>query len=131
MDLQGALRARAVASAALNVIVAGRVYSVTRPQNTPLPAITFQRISDPRPQHLKGFNELRDTRVQFDCWGNTSVQVSQMAEALIAALVPEQTGNGIVFNRAIVDSVNDGGETVGTGFVYRVRIDLIFWWQEE
>lgn len=129
--MQEALRAKLIADATVTSLVTSRIYWVTRPQNSSMPAIVLQTISDGRPQHLKGFDDLRDTRVQVDCWGTTYAQAKAMAEAVINAAVPESAGNGIIFNRAMVDAVDDGGEVVGTAFAYRVRIDLIIWWQEE
>lgn len=131
MDMQKALRARLLAASPVNVLVAQRVDWVDRPQASALPAITLQTISDSRPQHLKGFQALRDTRVQVDCWGATYQQVSVLREAVIAALVPENTGNGIRFDRTLVDGVRDLGERTDIQFIHRTSIDLIVWWATE
>jgi hypothetical protein len=77
-----------------------------------LPAVTLQIISDIRPQHLKGFNPLRDTRVQIDCWATSYAAVTALKEAVLAAVVPENTSNGIRFDRAIIDGERDLGERV-------------------
>jgi hypothetical protein len=122
MDFQGALRAR------LTGLAGGRVYWVDRPQAATLPALTLQTISDPRPQHLKGFDDLRPTRVQFDAWGDTYSAAKSLMEAAIAAAVPENTSNGIRFDRAMVENVQDLGERVGDKFVHRQSADLIFHW---
>ena len=131
MEMQGALRARILADAGVSALAGTKVTWVTRPQSSTLPAVVLQTISDGRPQHLKGFNALRDTRVQIDCWAATYDASKQLSEAVIAAAVPQNTSNGIIFNRAMVDAVDDGGEVVGTAFIYRVRVDLIIWWQKE
>lgn len=125
MDMQGALRARITGAA---TTAGTRVYWVDRPQAAALPAVTLQTISDPRPQHLKGFDELRRTLVQIDCWATTHIAAATLKEAVLAAVVPENTSNGIRFDRAIVESSNDGGEMAGNVFVFRERIDLGFWW---
>lgn len=129
--MQGALRARLLAAAPVTTLVGQRVYWVDRPQSAALPAIVLQTISDPRPQHLKGFEELRETRVQLDTFALTYAQAKEIAEAAIAAIVPEHTGNGIIFNRALVESVRDLGEQTATQFVHRTSVDLIMWWQVE
>lgn len=132
MDMQQALLARLVtADAAVADLAADRVYWVQRPQSSALPAVTLQVISDPRPQHLEGFDDLRETRVQVDAWAATYGEVQALSEAAIAALVPERTSNGIIFNRAIVDSVRDLSEPTETLFIYRKQIDLLIWWQAE
>jgi uncharacterized protein DUF3168 len=122
MDFEGALRAR------LTGLAGGRVYWDDRPQASALPAITLQSITDNRPQHLKGFNDLKDHFVQIDCWGAKKTDAKTLQEAVLAAVVPEDTSNGIRFCRAIVDGAQSGGERAGETFVFRHRIDLIFHW---
>lgn len=122
MDWQGALRARIVAAA---TPAADRVYWLLRPQNSALPAVTLQTISEDRPQHFSGFDGLDASRVQADCWGTSYAQVRALAEAVIAAAVPENTSNGIRFSRGFVDSVRDLGEQTETAFIHRASIDLI------
>lgn len=122
MDMPGALRAR------LMGLAGGRVYWVARPQAAALPAVTLQIISDLRPQHLKGFDGLRGTRVQFDCWGSSHVEVSDLKEAVLAAAVPEATANGIRFDRAIIEGEQDLGEQSQTVFIFRASFDLIVFW---
>jgi hypothetical protein len=125
MDMPGALRARITAA---NTSAGSRVYWVDRPQAAALPAVTLQIISDIRPQHLKGFNPLRDTRVQIDCWATSYAAVTALKEAVLAAVVPENTSNGIRFDRAIIDGERDLGERVETQFIHRASVDLMVWW---
>ncbi len=125
--MQGALRARLIAASAVNALVAGRIYWVDRPQGTALPAITLQVISDERSQDMEGFVSARATNVQVDCWAISYATKAQIAEAVIAALVPAETSNGVKFLRAFVDSIRDLGERVETTFYHRTSIDLIVW----
>jgi hypothetical protein len=127
--MQGALRARLLAAAPVTALVGQRVYWVDRPQASQLPAIVLQVISDPRPQHLKGFEDLRETRVQMDIFGTSYGQVRTLTEAALAAVVPENTSNGIIFNRALVDGARDLGERTETQFIHRHSTDLLIWWQ--
>lgn len=125
MDMPGALRARIVAAA---TSAGARVTWVDRPQADALPAVTLQIVSDQRPQHLKGFNPLRATRVQIDCWGDNYGEVTALKEEVLAAVVPGITANGIRFDRAIIDSERDLGERTETQFIHRASLDLIIWW---
>ncbi len=133
MDMQGALRARLLAAATITTLVGTRVHWMSRPQNDPLPAITLNTVSDGRPKHLKGYQGLRETRVQCDCWAkDTSAtygysQARALAEAAIAVLSPPQTGNGIRFDHAIADGPRDLGENIGTAFIHRASVDFIIW----
>lgn len=125
MDMPAALRARLIGAA---TAAGSRVDWVKRPQGASLPAITLQIISDLRPQHLKGFDELRPTRVQVDCWGATYGAVVALKEAVIAAVVPENTANGIRFERGIIDGERDLGELTEAQFIHRASLDFILWW---
>lgn len=122
MDFYGALRAR------ITSLAGGRIYWVERPQTAALPAVTLQVISDPRPQHLKGFEAVRRTDVQIDCWADTHLAASTLMEAVLAAVIPEVTANGIRFDRAMVDSAGDNVERSGDKSVFRERVDIGFWW---
>ena len=125
MDWQGALRARLIAAPPVAALVAQRIYWVDRPQASALPAITLQTIFDGRPQHMSGLVGLDQANVQIDVWGTSYSQVTQITEAVIAALLPAQTGNGTVFQRAFIDSITDRGERVETQFIHRTQIDFI------
>jgi hypothetical protein len=123
--MQGALRARITGAA---TTAGQRVYWVDRPQAAALPAVTLQVVSDPRPQHLKGFESIRGTLVQIDCWADTYAVAATLKEAVLAAVVPESTANGIRFDRAMIESIRDLGERIETKFIHRASLDLTFWW---
>lgn len=125
MDFEGALRARVTGA---STTAGTRVTWDERPQAAALPAVTLQDAADQRPQHLKGFDELKPRLVQIDCWAATSTARAALREAVLAAVVPENTSNGIRFDRAIVEVITGGGERVETQFIYRARMDLTFWW---
>lgn len=131
MDWQEALRARLLADGPLTALVSTRIDWVERPQGKSLPAVTLQGISDAREQNLKGFEGLQPARVQYDVWGDTYASVRDTVEALIAAAVPSQTGNGHRFTRAMVElPPRDLTERVSAGdglnkTVFRTTFDLI------
>lgn len=133
MDWQGALRARLIAAAPVLALVwkhpdtaVPAITWVDRPQTSGLPAITLQTISEDRPQTMAGFDGLDRSLVQMDVWGTSYAQVQQVKEAALAAVVPANTGNGVIFARAFVDTIRDLGERVETQFIHRASIDLIF-----
>lgn len=128
MDWQGALRARLTGSPAITALVGTapvRVYWVDRPQTHALPAITLQIIDEPREQHMGGFHSLQAVTVQVDAWAESYGAARQLKEAIIDTLVPEQTGNGIAFQRAFVRT-RDLGERVETKFIHRSSLDFTF-----
>lgn len=131
MDFQGALRARALGDTTVGGMINDRAYWVERVQSEGVPAVVFNIVSDARPQHLKGFNDLRETLFQADCLGRTNIEATDLSEALIAAVVPAATAHGITFNRAMVTDVRGGGGKSGEIFIHRTSVDFSVWWQSE
>ncbi|MES2902825.1 MAG: DUF3168 domain-containing protein [Pseudomonadota bacterium] len=127
MDMEGALRARLLAAAPVNALVAGRVYWEDRPQGSVLPDITLTPIDDARPQTMDGFQSFRPTQVQIDVRATTFSQKKALTEAVIAAVTPRETSNGIRFDRAADIRPRSLNERTDTQFIYRTAIDLIVW----
>jgi len=125
--MQGALRARLLAASTVTALVGQRVSWLDRPQGSALPSVTLQTISDGRPQHFGGLQDLRPTRVQIDVWAATYASSRAVAEAVIAAILPAETINGVRFSRSFIDSLNDLSERLGETSIYRTSIDVIVW----
>lgn len=125
MNMQGALRARLLAAVPVTTLVGQRVSWVDRPKTAGLPAVTLQVVSEERPQHMKGFDGLRSSRVQVDVWADTYGQTKEIAEAVTAAIVPSQAADGITFERAFFAGSRDLGEQTETQFIHRTSIDFI------
>ena len=134
MDFEGALRARLLAASPVTTLVGQRVYWVDRPQAAGLPAITLQIIDQERAQHMQGVQGLQSALVQIDGWaadieGGPSgyAQGKALKEAIIAALLPEETSNGVKFGRAFVRS-RDLSERTETQFIHRPSMDFTFFY---
>jgi hypothetical protein len=95
--------------------------------DAPLPAITLQVISDPRPQNHDGFDGFRGTRVQVNCLARTASQAEALLELVIPVLVLPAVVGSTTFLRSFVD--NGGSDAVNTpaGRLCRERSDLIIW----
>lgn len=135
MDFQAGVRARLLADSTVSGIVGTRIDWMTRPQKSALPSISLQTISDSRPDHLKGFDGSRATRVQCDCWAATVdggpsgySTAMALARAVIAALQQPATISGKKFGNARVDAQRDLGEKIAdSSFIYRQSVDFIIW----
>lgn len=122
MDFRGALRARLIAAG----VTGGKVFWNIVPQGTTLPYTRLQVVSDPRPEHLKGYDAMRQSRVQADHFAATYAAALAGAEATIAALAEPESGNGIRFGRTKAEGPRDLGEDIeGIGFVHRASVDLL------
>ncbi len=126
-DFQASLRTRLANDTAVAAVVGTRIYWVERPQLASLPAVVLQTISDPRPQHLKGNDGARSTRVQVDCWAATYAAALTLSRKVIAALANPATIAGKRFGSTQVDGQRDLGETVSGTFTHRQSVDLIIW----
>lgn len=129
-DFKSALQARALADAGVMAIAGDRVTWAQRRRGEPLPALVLTIVSDPRPQHLKGFEAVRPTRVQADCMAEDAATASDLAEAFIIATAGPAEEDEVRFQRSQVEAVRDLSEETDTGFVHRQSVELLVWHRE-
>ncbi len=122
MDMQQALRHRIRSSAAVSAIVGARVDWGER---TGLPSVSLLIVSGDIAQHMKGAQALQFARVQADCWSSSYGEAKALADAVIAAVLPRTTINGIYFRTASATLPRDLGEQTSTGYVHRKQTDLM------
>lgn len=125
MTLAKALLARLDAASAVTAIAGQRTHWLVRPQGTQLPAVVLQIISGDRSQHLGGFDDMRTARVQAACLADKHSTSRDLADAVIAALVPAGEIDGCKFWRGSAEEPRDLGNATDTGFVHRAVVDLI------
>lgn len=125
-DLRTAIIARLGAGSATAGVAGTRVSWRKREQAAGLPAVVLAVVSEQRPQHLDGFDDMRTARVQADCLAPTMAISVALAEAVISDLLPEATIDDVAFWRASVEGPRDLGEqTDSEGFLHRQSVDLI------
>jgi hypothetical protein len=125
------LRSRLIAEAAVLALVGTRVSWVDRPQGSALPAITLQMISPGRIYTHGGANDLADSRVQIDCWGDSYGAARGVARAVLAAMEAGVTQGNTDFARAFLDGERDmpAEDLAGGVKVFRTSMDFIIWHQ--
>jgi hypothetical protein len=121
MDFQTGVRTRLIG------LAGGRVYWGERPQGTAFPAIVLQVISDPRPAHLKDYQEVRSTLVQLDVYATTYAAALAIARQAIAILKVPATITDKVFGACFVDGQRDTIEVVETSNIHRQSVDFSVW----
>lgn len=127
MSFETALRTRLKDASPVAAIVAARIDWTVRPERSAYPAVVLQLVADGRPQHMKGLQTYRPTRVQIDCFAESAAQKTALREAVIAAILPEAEVSGTSFRRATINTVRDLSANSETGFVHRDSIDALFW----
>lgn len=128
MDMQAALRKRLVDASPVAAIASTRINWIIRPQGDALPAITLQTISGGNETDYTANQQTQTNRVQIDVWGKTYASVRALAAAVIAAVEPPHSGDGIRFERSFLENQSDLGEQTDTGFIHRISLDFIIWY---
>ena len=125
-DFGTALKARLAADAPLvGLVGANKLHWGKIPQGTQLPYIRLTTVSDPRPQHLQGYDTARVSRVQCDCFSAQWGQAREAAEKIIAALATPGAHGGVHFGRIKAEGPRDLGEDTTSGFIHRASLDLL------
>lgn len=88
------------------------------------PGITFQVVVDPRTQHMKGFQRVRQTTVQADAYATTRTEAASIRDRLIALLVPSALISEVRFQRTMISAVRAGREPEQSGERQRYRGEL-------
>lgn len=120
-----ALVDRLLADPGVAGLVGDRIHWGIVPQGTPLPYVRLQVVSDPRPQHLKGYEGARTSRVQSDSFAATYAASRAIAEAQVAALTEPADHGGVRFGGIAAQGPRDLGEDGDDGFIHRASIDLL------
>lgn len=90
--VEASIVALLLASPAITNLVATRILPAGAPQALTYPFLTYATVSDVELTHSNdGRGNLREARMQFDCWGQTLLQANQLAQALVRILNPRRT----------------------------------------
>lgn len=118
MAMEEDLRARAIAAGV------AEFHWDEAPQGTALPYAVALTVSDPRPQHLRGYTGMRVTRVQIDCFAKTAKDSRDLAEVLIAGLSDPGTVGDTRFGRCRAEGPVNRTADVGGKTVHHRMIQL-------
>lgn len=124
-DYVSALATHLEDDTAVAAIADDRVHVEQVPQNTARPYVLLKVISDPRPQHLKGYDGARTSRVQADCVADRYGESRALAEVVIAAVAEPWDDGEIRFGRVKAEGPRDRGGEVEGEYRYRAVVDLI------
>lgn len=124
-DFATALRARLIADAGVSAVVSTRIYWGVVPQDADLPYIRLHVISDPRPEHLKGYESARRTRVQASCFAASFGAAKQLGTKIVKATeTPWSTADGR-FGRVKCEGPREGqGTDTPAGFTHHQIVEL-------
>lgn len=126
--MEADLIAYMLASSALTALVSTRIWPVSRPSNSALPAITVTRISGSPEYADDGEIGVENARVQVDCWGTSYASVAAVADAVTNRMsaAADVVQGSTTFVLVMVDDRRDMRES-GTDlaeYLYRTLVDL-------
>src|SRR3546814_8581819 len=90
-------RDRLGANGAVNAVVSTRIYWGVVPQGAALPYVRLHIISDPRPEHLKGYQGSRRTRIQVSIFAKSFKDAKRIGSNIVKSVnAPWSTPDGKV-----------------------------------
>src|SRR3546814_2638414 len=90
-------RDRLGANGAVNAVVSKRIYWGVGPQGAALPYVRLHIISDPRPEHLKGYQGSRRTRIQVSIFAKSFKDAKRIGSNIVKSVnAPWSTPDGKV-----------------------------------
>lgn len=125
-DLATAFRARLVADTAVAAAVSTRIYWGVVPQNATLPYVRLHIISDPRPEHLKGYQGSRRTRIQVSIFAKSFKDAKRIGSNIVKAVsAPWSTPDGKV-GRVKCEGPREGqGSDTPNGFIHHQIVEAM------
>lgn len=127
MHWQAAVRKRLLDDPAVAALVARRIDWGERPQGTGLPALVLHLSPDTRPQHMKGFIEFRESRVQVVAVAADAAKAATIIEAVVEALAPGTTVSDVKFGRAFFENERTTQTATDTTTIHGRSIDARIW----
>jgi len=125
-DFAIVLRGRIVAAPAVAADLGSRLYPRDKvPQTAIKPYATYQVISDPRPEHLKGYDGARQSRMQIDIYADTYERARLIGENIIIAVAMPGAQGGVRFGHTKGEGPRDLSEESVSGTISRASLDLL------
>lgn len=122
--IDSAIYAKLAGNAAVAAIVGTAIYPVQAPQNASPPWIRWQRISRTTDRALDRAESVVETRVQFDCIGDTYPASRALAEAVRQALQDWNSATAGIEDAACVNN-RDYYEQIADKFYFTSAVDFI------
>jgi hypothetical protein len=129
--IEEAVREKTINDAAVKTLIGSRLYPLVIPQDVPLSAVAYQKISAPKTSSHSGASGLVRSRFQFTCASNTYTEVKALSAAVIACWWGWRgTSAGVRIDGALVDNDSDGDLERGAQVRPVVTIDVVIWHSE-
>lgn len=135
MTLEEAVRAQLVSSPGLAALIGNRAYPLTLSENATLPALTYQRISNPPVQHrgragggAASGSKTSRVRFQIDGWALSNEQRIALRQQIRAAMIGWKRDSAPRVDRTFLKDDRDLREASNGRL--RASIDFELWAEE-
>lgn len=111
-------------------LIKNRVDFGKRVDGEDFPGVVLNITADNRERTMKGFQGLRKTLIQIDCYSiKSSTEASTIAELIINAIANpwQDDAAGIRFERSDFDGPDESGKQEPEGYIYRARLNAEIW----
>ena len=105
-------------------LVGTRVYPLKLPAQAVMPAITYQRISGPKPIATQADEGPTHARIRFNCWASTYEGANALAGAVVSVLKGD-AGPGLGHGK----DGDQEDDDPNTG-LFRRRLEYLYWIDE-
>lgn len=125
MPLESKVYSALVATTRITDTVGTRIYPLILPQEPTLPAITYQRITGEKQNHLEGYANLEQVRLQIDIWGTTLTGCKTMSTVVHSVLGAAPDFKALlIYDMDLSEYLEDGT------ILYRISQDYSIWNRE-
>ncbi len=136
--MEVALRSILISDADILRMVGERIYPLTRPQGSGLPAIVYQRVSGDHDSDMEGFTGLVDSRflIFFYADGGREMSAYMQARQLRTYCVNKFNGfhervGDVDVQGVFIVSEDDNRIDDGIESVVRIKLDCRFWYNKQ
>lgn len=127
--MEEALVALLLANVSVSALVDDRVHWLALPQGAQLPSIVLTVVTDIGQVTYQGINDLRDTRVQIDCYGESYSAAKTVARTVAGNLDGfKGVFSGVSFEGVFQDSEREGRDDDNLpDIIFRNSRDFRIW----
>lgn len=134
MTIHAAVYSILTADTGVTDLVSTRIYPIIAPESASMPYITVQRIDSQHEHFMLGSSGMTRQRVQIDCWSDSMLSASNVAEAVRESLDSYRgTVGSLDIRRASLESEDDEYEPPSDDSedgAFRVSLDFVIWHRE-
>jgi len=134
MSIETAIRSALINNTDVSALISTRCYPMFLAQGYTLPAISYQRITAPRPRETSDATGRVNATFQIDCWAETYSGATDLAGKVITCLDNHRgtlgTGTAAMDNVGTIENTQERDDFDTAVEVYRVILEFLIPYKE-